>query len=309
MSAKLNGTAIDLSEVTLEAHAGQFGNSLEFGELSLGELDLVAGENTIVFEFLADTNIFLNELHIYAGGAVTLVPPAAKEQIVITATETEVIAESSITLTADQASVTWVSLDEEVATVNEAGVVTGVKMGKVNIRAKKDGFYSAQVEITVNPKPVAGQILVEAESAEELAELTPGSFNMSGPSIMQDGGMMGGNEVHSGSAYVMNFGSDGLTLTMKFQATANATMVLSVVGSSPMGGSAAYVLKDGMSIKLNNNNVTIPETAEFPAPEGYTSSMAEVVIGDVAVKSGENTLVVTIEGSCPSLDVFKLSVK
>lgn len=313
MSAKLNGTAIDLSEVTLEAHAGQFGNSLEFGELSLGELDLVAGENTIVFEFLADTNIFLNELHIYAGGAVTLVPPAAKEQIVINATETEVIAESSITLTADQAGVTWVSLDEEVATVNEAGVVTGVKMGKVNIRAKKDGFYSAQVEITVNPKPVAGQILLEAESAAELEGIEPGGFGQGTPTINQDGSGWGGSsEVHSGGAYVSMFGGDSLTLTFTFTATEAKTMVLSVVGSAPMsfGGEAApFVWGDSATITLNEEAVTIGAEAEFPAPEGWSSTMTEVTIGDVQVKAGDNTLVVNITGSIPSLDVFKLSVK
>ena len=311
MTIKLNGTAINLAGKTLEANPGQFGNDLVFNDLSLGNLDLAAS-NTLEFEFLKDTNIFLNEVAVYAKEAtVALTNPAAKQQIEVVENKLEVIVEETVNIQVKNnlAGVTYVSSDETIATVSNAGVVTGVKVGKTNVTVKKEGMYSVRLEITVKPKPVAGQILVEAESAEELAELTPGSFNMSGPSIMQDGGMMGGSEVHSGSAYVMNFGSDGLTLTMKFQATANATMVLSVVGSSPMGGSAAYVLKDGMSIKLNNNNVTIPETAEFPAPEGYTSSMAEVVIGDVAVKSGENTLVVTIEGSCPSLDVFKLSVK
>ena len=314
MSIKLNGAAVSLAGKTLEAHAGDWGNSLEFADVSLGNLDLAVA-NTLEIEFLQATNIFLNELAVFAKEAtVTLTAPAAKQQIEVVNDKLEVIVDETVNVQVKNnlAGVTYVSSDETIATVNNAGVVTGVKVGKTNVTVKKEGMYSVRLEITVNPKPVAGQILVEAESAEELADLTPGSFNMNGPSIMQDGGMMGGSEVHSGSAYVMNFGSDGLTLTMKFQATANATMVLSVVGSSPMsmgGEAAAYVLKDGMSIKLNNSNVTIPETAEFPAPEGYTSSMAEVVIGDVAVKSGENTLVVTIEGSCPSLDVFKLSVK
>ena len=312
MSAKLNNVAIDLSQVTLPAHAGDWGNSLAFDDLSLGELDLVAGENTVEFEFLAETNIFLNELRLYAGDAtVTLVPPAAKTQIAITSTEVEVVAESTITLTADQTGVTWVSLDEKVATVNEAGVVTGVKMGKVNIRAKKDGFYSAQVEITVNPKPVAGQILIEAESAEELAEVEPGGFNMNGPSIMQDGGMMSSG-VHSGGAYVMAFNASELVLTFKFNSDAAKTMVLSVVGSAPMamgGEAAAFVWADSATITLNEEAVTIGAEAQFPAPEGYNAEMVETTIGDVQLKAGENTLVVSITGSVPSLDVFKLSVK
>ena len=313
MSVKLNDKAIDLSEVTLEAHAGDWGNTLTFGELSLGELDIVSGENTLEFGFLAATNIFLNEVHLYAGDAtVTLVPPALKEQIVISANETEVIEEQTIQLTASVADVTWVSLDEQVATVDQTGKVTGVKMGKVNIRALKEGMYSVQVEILVNPKPVAGQILLEAEAAEELKDVQPGSFNQGEPMIMQDGGMMGGNEVHSGGAYVTMWGGDSLTLTFIFNAETAQTMVLSVVGSAPMsmgGEAAAFVFADSMAVKMNEVEVTPVEGAEFPAPEGYSSTMSEVVFGDVAVNAGENTLVVEITGSIPSLDVFKLSVK
>ena len=312
MSAKLNNVAIDLSQVTLPAHAGDWGNSLAFDDLSLGELDLVAGENTVEFEFLAETNIFLNELRLYAGdAAVTLVPPAAKTQIAFTSTEVEVIEEATLQLTVDQTDVTWVSLDETVATVDQTGLVTAVKMGKVNIRAKKAGFYSAQVEITVNPKPVAGQILIEAESAEELAEVEPGGFNMNGPSIMQDGGMMSSG-VHSGGAYVMAFNASELVLTFKFNSDAAKTMVLSVVGSAPMamgGEAAAFVWADSATITLNEEAVTIGAEAQFPAPEGYNAEMVETTIGDVQLKAGENTLVVSITGSVPSLDVFKLSVK
>ena len=315
MSAKLNDKTIDLSEVTLEAHAGDWGNTLTFGELSLGELDIVSGENTLEFGFLAATNIFLNEVHLYAGDAtVTLVPPALKEQIVISATETEVIEEQTIQLNASVADVTWMSLDEQVATVDQTGKVTGVKMGKVNIRAKKEGMYSVQVEITVNPKPVEGQILIEAESAAELADVVPGEYNMSGGAmIMTDGGQWGGSEVHSGGAYVTGYGVSDLTLTFTFNAPADATMTLSVVGASSAmksdySGYEAQALADIMTITLNENPVDVG-TAAFPEGGSMMSNpMSEVVIGDVSVKKDVNTLVVQLS-SLPSLDVFKLSVK
>ena len=314
MTVKLNGTAISLANKVLEEHPGQYFNDLVFDDVSLGNLDLAAS-NTLEFEFLKDTNIFLNEVAIYAKEAtVTLTNPAAKQQIEVVNDKLEVIVDETVAIQVKNnlTGVTYSSVDQTIATVNDTGVITGVKVGKTNITVKKEGMYSIRVEILVNPKPVAGQIIVEAESAEELADLTPGSFNMSGPSIMQDGGMMGGSEVHSGGAYVMSFGGDGLTLTMKFQATEAKTMVLSVVGSAPMsmGGSAeAFVFADSMAITLNNNTVTPAADAQFPAPEGYTATMSEVVIGDVAVKAGENTLVVVFEGSVASLDCFKLSVK
>ncbi|MBR4749380.1 MAG: Ig domain-containing protein, partial [Abditibacteriota bacterium] len=47
-------------------------------------------------------------------------------------------------------TVTWVSYDPSIATVDGAGKVKGVKPGKVDIRAKtKDGGYTAKCKVTV----------------------------------------------------------------------------------------------------------------------------------------------------------------
>ena len=309
MTIKLNGTAINLAGKTLEANPGQFGNDLVFNDLSLGNLDLAAS-NTLEFEFLKDTNIFLNEVAVYAKEAtVALTNPAAKQQIEVVENKLEVIVGQTVSIQVKNnlAGVTYASVDAETASVDDKGVVTGVKQGITNITVKKEGMYSVRVEITVKPAPVAGQILVEAEAAEELqAEEKP-----SGVMVQQDGGQWGGNTVHSGSAYIMMYGVEGeLTLTYKFNAQSAATMTLSVVGSAPMSmnGGAAYPLSS-LNLKLNNAAVTVPETAEFPAPEGWPATMEEITVGDVAVKAGENVLTITLSETFPSLDVFKLSVK
>ena len=259
---------------------------------------------------LADTNIFLDEVAVYAGDAtVALTAPTVKEQITVTSEKLEVIEGQTVAIETAVQGVSYVSLDDTIATVDDKGVVTGVKTGIVKITVKKDGMYSVRVEVTVKPAPVAGQILVEAESAEELQveELPQGIM------VQKDGGQWGGSTVHSGSAYVMIFSQESeIVFTYKFQAQTAGTMVLSVVGSAPssFGGEAApYVLKDSMAVKLNDTDVAMPETGEFPAPEGWSSTMTEVTIGDVSVNAGENTLVVTLTGTYPSLDVFKLSVK
>ena len=321
MTIKLNGTPIDLTGIALEAHSVDYGgfvmSSLEFQDVSLGEVKLATPINTLEFEMLAANNLFLNEVSFYAGQAtMALSNPKAKETIEISATEIEVIEGQTIQLNSSVAGVTWMSLNEETATVDQTGLVTGVKMGKVNIRAKKENYYSAQVEITVKPAPVAGQILLEAEAAEELADIEPGSYAQGQPMIMQDGGQggWGGSEVHSGGAYVTGYGIDSLTLTFKFTAKATQTMVLSVVGASSAmksdySGYEAQVLADIMTITLNEQAVSVGEAA-FPEGGSMMSNpMSEVVIGDVNVQAGENTLVVALSGGLPSLDVFKLSVK
>ena len=310
MSVKLNKDAIDLSAVTLEAHAGDWGNSLAFEDLSLGEFDLLKGENTVEFEFLAETNIFLNQLDVYAGGAVTLVEPAAKEQIAVTAEALEVIETETVQIETEVTGVSYVSVDPEIATVSETGLVTGVKMGKTDITVKKEGMYSIRVEITVNPKPVDGQILIEAESAVELEGVEPGGFSQGSPTINQDGGQWGGSAVHSGGAYVSMWGGDSLTLTFKFEATEAKPMLLSVVGNAPAswGGEASpLVFKDSATVTFNDVALEFTEQ-QFPAASGMNPEMVEVTLGVVNVVAGENTLVVTFTGSIPSLDVFKLSV-
>lgn len=310
ISIKLNDATIDLTGVVLEEHAGDWGASLEFGELSLGEYNLVVGENTLEFAFLGATNIFLNEVHVYAGDAkVELVAPAVKEQITVKEAELEVIEGETVQIESEITGLSYASVDAETATVDENGLVTGVKTGIVNITVTKEGMYSVRVEITVKPAPVAGQILVEVENAEEL--LT--EEGVEGAHISKDGqGGFGGNAVHSGGAYVSFYNASEITLTMKFTAEAASTMVLSVVGSAPMswGGTAApYIFKDSMVITFNEETFTPAEEANFPAPEGWSSTMSEVVLGDVNVKAGENVLVIKLAETFPSLDVFKLSLK
>ena len=143
MTIKLNGTAINLTGKTLEAHAGDWGNSLEFADVSLGNLD-IAANNTLEFEFLQATNIFLNELAVYAKEAtVTLTNPAAKQQIEVVNDKLEVIVEETVNIQVKNnlAGVTYVSSDETIATVSNAGVVTCVKVGKTNVTVKKEGMY------------------------------------------------------------------------------------------------------------------------------------------------------------------------
>ena len=312
MTIKLNDNPISLDGIELEAHAGDWGNSLEFHDVSLGEVTLATPMNTLEIEMSAANSLFLNELSVYAGQAtVALSVPAAKTQIAIADGDREVIVDETIQLTADQTDVVWMSLDEEIATVSDAGVVTGVKMGKVNIRAKKEGFYSAQVEITVNPKPVAGQIIIEAESAPEASS----DYQSGGYLIQSDNSGWGGSAVHSGGAYVTYFSMGGgdvdLTLTLTFKATEAKTMVLSIVGNAPaswQGEGSPYVFADSAEITFNETAMTFTDQ-QFKAASGMSPEMEEIVLGEVAVSADDNTLVFHTTGAAPSIDCFKLSLK
>ena len=315
MGIQFNDDEIDLTGVQLPEHAGQWGNSLEFQELSLGEFDLVAGENELEIEFLAATNVFLNELHVYAGDAkIELVPPAVKEQIQVTEEKLTVIEGETVQIESEVKELTYAPVDETIVSVDEYGVVTGLKVGKTNVTVKKEGMYSVRVEVTVNPKPVAGQIIVEAEDGEEVTT----DWQAGGYMKQTDGsGMgMGGDSsvVHSGGAYVTHFSMGGgdadLTLTIKFTAEKAQTMMLSVVGSAQgswQGEGEPYSFKDSATESVNDVALEFTDQT-FPAASGMNPEMVEVILGTVSVIQGENTLVFHTTGSAPSLDCFKLSV-
>ena len=59
---------------------------------------------------------------------------------------------------------------------------------------------------------------------------------------------------------------------------------------------------------LNNAAFNPAADAQFAAPQGWSSTMEEVVLGTVNLNAGENTLVVQFNGSFPSLDCFKFSL-
>ena len=62
----------------------------------------------------------------------------------------EVNVGDSIALTADVENVSWISSNDEIATVDETGLVTGVTEGEVIITASSEGYESGSKIVTVN---------------------------------------------------------------------------------------------------------------------------------------------------------------
>ena len=71
----------------------------------------------------------------------------------------------SATTTPEDAQVTWTSSDETIATVDQTGLVTAIKAGKVTITAKT-ADAEASCEITVKAAPVQSSLTLNIEEAE-----------------------------------------------------------------------------------------------------------------------------------------------
>ena len=99
------------------------------------------------------------------------VNPVPAESITLDKIEAEILVGYSVTLTATVLpddttfkTVTWTSSDEDIATVDENGTVTGIGVGSTTITATCGSVY-ATCDITVNPVP-AESVTLNAESIE-----------------------------------------------------------------------------------------------------------------------------------------------
>ena len=94
---------------------------------------------------------------------------SALPKLAVTAAKNSIMVEETTTVSCEVAGVTWTTSDAKIATVNDAGVVTGVAAGTVTITAKKEGYKNGSVSITVT-RPAAIATLHMEDALHESAD-------------------------------------------------------------------------------------------------------------------------------------------
>ena len=297
MNAKFNGTAISLAGKAL---AG--GSTSEFLDVSLGNVNIVKGDNSLELEFLASAP-YLDNLNIYSKSAATIAVKAAPARETIEPKEASVTAyigqETQIELTKPTSleGVSFVSDKESVATVDAAGKITGLALGSANITIKKDGWYSARIEVTVEKAVVAGELRVEAENTTN--ELPSGFHKYTD----RTSGIQNG---HSGSAYITGYDvHEACTLEYTFESPKDQTMTFIIAGASHYQMAEDFVFGVDCTLKLNDAVVTCAEGAKIESNQVMGAPTVEVTIGTVNVKAGTNTFVIEFSERAPALDCFR----
>ncbi len=180
-------------------------------------------------------------------------------------------------ITSSMEGLTFTSGSTSVATVDENGVVTGVKAGTTTITVSKEGNYKpARVNVTVTEP--AGVFKVEAESG----------------TIAPEGNIETRTSSYSGVTMLENFKKDAtLTLTFNSEVTGNFKVQMSIRGSN-------VNVAETMTMKINNADVTLSGSVN------NANSFVDTIVGE-ATLAAENTLVITIiaENSPIKLDYFR----
>lgn len=296
MDAKLNNAAIALENVAYTSDSdGQGGYT--FQGVSLGEFDLVAGENALEFDLKGNAP-YLDDLMIYSETAATIakVDAPAKETIVMTNSEESLAltAEDTLQLTSATTGLSYHSRSESVATVDENGLVTAVAKGSAVIEVYKAGMISTKVTVTVAEKVVAGEIRAQAE----------------------DGTCEGAAIGEADTKIIKRSTSTGETCTAQWEAEAVLTIkfnadkagAYSVYLNGRAGGQYGTVniddLKAVIEVKVNNVAIAIPDAL---AVSGRT--FTDYLLGNANLTVGENTIEVKAIGesnTAPNIDFFKL---
>ena len=296
MDAKLNNAAIALENVAYNSDSdGQGGYT--FQGVSLGELDLVAGENALEFDLKGNAP-YLDDLMIYSETAATIakVDAPAKETIVMTNSEESLAltAEDTLQLTSATTGLSYHSRSETVATVDENGLVTAVAKGSAVIEVYKAGMISAKVTVTVAEKITAGEIRAQAE----------------------DGTCEGAAIEEADTKIIKRTTSGGETCTAQWEAEAVLTIkfnaekagAYSVYLNGRAGGQYGTAniddLKAVIEVKVNNVAIAIPDAF---AISGRT--FTDYLLGNANLTVGENTIEVKAIGesdTAPNIDFFKL---
>ena len=196
---------------------------------------------------------------------------------------------------------TFASDKETVATVSEDGKITGVALGTANITIKKDGWYSARVEVTVEKKVLAGEIRVEAENTTN--DLPSGFHKYTD----RTSGIQNG---HSGSAYITGYDVNSeCELDYEFESEKAQTMTLIIAGASHYQMAEDFVFGVDCKLILNGEEVQCAADAKIESNQVMGAPTVEVTIGDVQVKAGTNTFVVQFTERAPALDCYRFMPK
>ena len=223
----------------------------------------------------------------------TTIPAKPKIEVVEAELEVQVDAEVSIQVKDNLAGVTFTSADDAIATVSTAGVAKGIKAGRTTIELTKEGYKKATVNVTVKAKPVAGQVILEAEAGEIV------------------GGRVENDNNSSGGARVGYLAADtSLTLKTTLEEAGEYTVSMLAYSNNvsdwsgyPNVTADELDLSSCMTFKVNNVDVALTGKV---LPAGPWGNYVEVSFGDFNLVKGENTFAFAFTAQGPNIDYVKL---
>ena len=222
------------------------------------------------------------------------------EKITVSVAEggkTNLLVGETVQLLADKQGVTWASSDANIASVNETGLVTAVKVGSATITASGNNLNSGSQAINVvRPDPTATLHMEDADHyTADGVWGTSYSGTMYGPG--EESPVYERSSGNASDGTCIAYMDNGDTEELKFSSSAavKAEFVMTMASRNAVSDMSSV-----MDVTFNGDAIDLANK-EF-AGGGDTNTFVEFSFGDVNIKNGENTLHFAFKASSPYMD-------
>ena len=286
---KFNGAVVNFPA---QGYVAEGTSDYTFKGLSFGELDLLADTNVLEIAMKEGVSRipYMDNLEIYAAEAVTitLVPAPQKDPVVLKQESLTVAEGKSAQIESDMTGLSYKSASVAIATVDENGLVTGVKEGSTTIAVSKDGFKTVRLPVTVTAAEGVIVASINSGTSENDAVTFRTSQNLSEP-----------------YNYIVDAWPADAVLTIKINnegAAGAFNMYVRCRASGGYNSSTTDDLATCMEVKVNGTAVAASGTVSG-------NSFTDYLLGEVNLTAGENTVTIKCLTTVPTMNMLRFLPK
>lgn len=257
-------------------------------EVSLGEFELKADKNVLEFNFLGDSP-YLDDVRVYAEEAaeIAVVLPPEKDPVVVNEESLTIKEGKTAQITSSMEGLSYKSANISIATVDENGLVTGVKVGATTISVSKDGFKTIKVPVTVEEAAGVVAVSINEGTSEGDAVTFRTSQNLEAP-----------------YNYIVDAWPADAVLTINFNNEGAAGVYNMFMVARASGGYSSTTTDDlatCMELTVNGNAVTLAGTV--------SGSFTSYLLGEVNLNAGANVMTIKCLTTVPTINMFRFIPK
>ena len=285
-TAKFNNA--DLTIPANQPYEAEDTSNYTYKGLSLGNVSIVAGNNVLELTMKegAQYHPYLDDVEVYAeqSATLTVVPAAEKDPVVVNEESLTIQEGKTASITSSMTGLTFKSNSTSIATVDENGVVTGVKVGETTISVSKEGYKMIKVPVTVTEAAGVIAVGINAGTSEGDVVTFRTSQNLSEP-----------------YNYIVDaWPADAvLTIAINNEGAAGAfKMYMRARASGGYSSSTQDDLATCMEVKVNGTALTLSGTVSG-------NSFTDYLLGDVNLAAGSNTITIKCLTTVPTMNMLR----
>ena len=285
LGVKFNGVDVVYPS---QGYVAEDTSNYTYKPISFGELDLIAGTNVLEITMKENSSNrfpYIDDLQIYAVETATIALVAApqKDPVVINQESITVAEGKTAAITSTMEGLSYKSASAAIATVDENGVVTGVKVGETTIAVSKDGYKTIRVPVTVTEAAGVIAVSINAGTSENDAVTFRTSRNLEEPY----------------NYIVDEWPAEAvLTFTINAESAGTYSMYMRCRASGGYNSSTQDDLATCMEVQVNGTPVAASGTVSG-------SSFTDYLLGQVTLAAGENTVTIKCLTAVPTANVLR----